>query len=332
MSFSHGLSSDIDELFNKISQSTLLVRYLGITEVPCIINAPYRKDENASLSIYKSKFGNIRFKDFGTNENGDIIQLLMKIWNTSFAETKRKIVIDSNVKNSELQTKTKRLTKSKRVLSLSSIDVMVREWKDYDLEYWETYGISLPWLKFGDIYPISRIFFTDKNGERNVYPAEKYAYCYVEFKDGIKTLKIYQPYSKTAKWMSKHNSSVWDLWSKLPSSGDKLIITSSRKDALCIWENTGIPSTSLQGEGYIPKEKIVNQLKSRFEKIYVLYDNDFASDENYGRKDGERICSMFCLKQIELPEEYKCKDPSDFVKMHGRKGLYDIINKLINET
>ena len=68
MSFSHGLSSDIDELFNKISQSTLLVRYLGITEVPCIINAPYRKDENASLSIYKSKFGNIRFKDFGTNE------------------------------------------------------------------------------------------------------------------------------------------------------------------------------------------------------------------------------------------------------------------------
>lgn len=331
MPFSKGLSSHIDELFKKIPQGVILQRYLGIVNIPCVINAPYRKDDNPSLSLYISKLGNIRFRDFATNETGGIIDLLMKIWNTDFQETKRRVVLDNSKVDSELQIKTKRLTKSKKIVSSYNIEVQTREWRDYDLEYWELYGISLPWLKFGDVYPISRIFFIDSNGGKRVYPAEKYAYCYVEFKDGKKSLKIYQPYSKVCKWMSKHNSSVWDLWTKLPPSGDILIITSSRKDALCLWENTGIPSTSLQGEGYIPKEKIVNQLKSRFTTIYILYDNDFTADENHGRIDGQKMCKMFNLKQIELPEEYKCKDPSDFVKMHGRKGLYDIIQKLINE-
>ena len=332
MAFGSGLSSDYDKQIKAIPQQELLQRYFNIFEIPCVINAPYRKDDNASLSIYVSKNGNLRFKDFGTNENGSIIDLLMKVWNCDYLSAIRKILDDRVFHNSELQVRTRKLTKSKRIVSSSNIEVTVREWRDYDLEYWELYGISLPWLKFGDVYPISRIFFTNSIGERRVYPAEKYAYCYVEYKDGIQTMKIYQPYSQTSKWMSKHNSSVWDLWAKLPSEGEKLIITSSRKDALCIWENTGIPTTSLQGEGYMPKEKIVNQLKHRFKNIYVLYDNDFNSDENYGRIDGQKICEKFGLTQIELPEQYKSKDPSDFVKMHGRKGLYDMINRLINEN
>ncbi|MBQ1960440.1 MAG: hypothetical protein II349_02840, partial [Akkermansia sp.] len=56
---------------------------------------------------------------------------------------------------------------------------------------------------------------------------------------------------------------------------------------LCIWSNTSIPAISLQGEGYIPKEHVVQQLKDRFEIVYVLYDNDFNSDINNGRIFGE---------------------------------------------
>jgi len=334
MPLATGFNSDYKDILKEISEVGLLQRYFGITELPCVINAPYRKDNNPSLSLFIATSGTLRFKDFATNESGGIVDLLMKIWRMDFESTIRKISRD-NIRGGSTDVETKAIKSriiSKHIVSTSNIDVSVREWRDYDLEFWEMFGISLPWLKFGDVYPITRIFYTSQTGERTSFPADKYAYCYVEYKDGKQTLKIYQPYSKVCKWMSKHNSSVWDLWTKLPPTGDKLIITSSRKDALCLWENTGIPSTSLQGEGYIPKEKIVNQLKSRFKEIYVLYDNDFTAEENHGRIDGERICKMFGLKQIELPETYKCKDPSDFVRMHGRKGLYDIVNKLINDT
>ena len=130
------------------------------------------------------------------------------------------------------------------------------------------------------------------------------------------------------KWLSKHDSSVWDLWDRLPQQGDKLIITSSRKDALCIWENTGIPTVSLQGEGYIPKEHVIQQLKDRFKTIYVLYDNDFNSDINNGRIFGRTLADKFGLTQIEIPEEFQSKDTSDLCLNWGRQTVKQVINQL----
>ena len=318
------------ELYEAIPEETLWSQYFGITEIPCKINAPYRKDNNPSLSIYYNKNNKIVFKDFGTGNSGDILTLLSLVWGVSLRTvidrvTKAKYQSGSCVKHTNKK-------KIKKNPLLSDIQVKVREWRDYDLEYWETYGISLPWLKFARVYPISKIFFTNSLGETRSYPAEKYAYCYVENKDGKTTLKIYQPFSTTNKWMSKHDASVWDLWTQIPKEGKKLIITSSRKDAICLWENTGIPAVALQGEGYIPKKHIVDQLKHRFQNIYVLYDNDFQAEKNYGREDGKKICAMFDLKQIEIPTEYQAKDPSDLVKKYSREVLKDILTKLIKKA
>ena len=119
--------------------------------------------------------------------------------------------------------------------------------------------------------------------------------------------------------MNKHDGSVWDLWTKLPDKGDNLIITSSRKDALCIWANTGIPSLSLQAESYLPKQHVVQQLKDRFKNVYVLYDNDFDSSENHGRELGNLMAKEFDLIQIEIPDEYKSKDTSDLYKKLWKK-------------
>lgn len=318
------------ELYKVIPEETLWSQYFGITTVPCKINAPYRQDNNPSLSIFLDKENKIRFKDFGTNQSGDILDLLSLVWCIPQSEVIDR-VLNAKYKNGTI-VKSSYSRKIHRGPSLSNIQVKVREWRPYDLEYWKSYGISLNWLNFGQVYPISTIFFTDSLGNTKSYPAEKYAYCYVERKDNAVTLKIYQPFSKTNKWMNKHDASIWDLWTQLPKEGDKLIITSSRKDALCLWENTGIPAVALQGEGYIPKKHVVEQLKHRFNKIFVLYDNDVQADENYGRKDGEKLCSLFDLTQIEIPTSYEAKDPSDLVKKWGIETLKNIINKLTNEN
>lgn len=331
---STGNSSETWETIKEqITEEQILNYYLGISYIPCLINAPYRKDNKPSLSFYYHTIDKcILFKDFATNTNGDIPVLLSKMWNISYKNVINRIAQDlPKLKTNNSQFSPIVTTKNfKHKVTTSNIEVKIREWKSYDLEYWESYGISIDWLKFGEVYPISRIFISNKENQY-IFPAEKYAYCYVENKDNKQTLKIYQPFSNTQKWMNKHDASVWDLWCQLPEKGENLIITSSRKDALCLWENTGIPSVSLQGEGYIPKESVINQLKERFDNIYILYDNDFIAGENHGRIFGEKLAAKFNLIQLEIPTVYKTKDPSDFCKLYGRKALNLLITNLLKQ-
>ena len=318
-------STSIEKVNDLYSDFDIAHKYLGITCVPEVINSPLRQDNNPSLGLFiNNKTNSLWFKDFGSGEKGSLYDLLAKMWNVSKDKVYDRILEDMPAPASMRKHGVKVYRKS-----AGKVEVRVREWRDYDIAYWDSYGISLPWLKFGEIYPISHIILT-KNGHSYPIPAEKYAYVYVERKDGIVSFKIYQPYSKEYKWMSKHDSSVWDLWTKIPEKGDKLIITSSRKDALAIWSNTGIPALSLQGEGYIPKEHVVQQLKDRYNKVYVLYDNDFQSEENHGRMYGKMIAERFNVTQIEIPEKWKSKDPSDLVKNHGREVLREVIYELVN--
>lgn len=320
----------IDDVRRVTTDYEVVNKYLGISVVPSNINSILREDKNPSLCIFPYK-DSLFFKDFGTNQSGNIYQLLSLYWNIPLNQVYRKIYNDFTSVNYKSCCCKNRITKT-IIKKKSNIDIKVkiREWKPWDIEYWGSYGINKQWLNYCDIFPISHIFLIHQNGEQIVVSADKYAYVYIERKDDKVSLKVYQPYSTNFKWMSKHDASVWDLWTKIPDKGDKLIITSSRKDALCLWANTGIPSLSLQGEGYIPKEKVINQLKDRYKKIYVFYDNDFKNEVNNGRNYGKTIADKFDLQQIEIPTEYKSKDPSDLYKNWGKEVFLNVINSLIN--
>ena len=320
----------IDDVRRITTDYEVVNKYLGISVVPSNINSILREDKNPSLCIFPYK-DSLFFKDFGTNQSGNIYQLLSLYWNIPLNQVYRKIYNDftsANYKSCCCKNKISKTIIKKK--SNINIKVKIRDWKPWDIEYWSSYGINLKWLKYCDIFPISHIFLIHQNGEQLIISADKYAYVYIERKDNKVSLKIYQPYSTNFKWMSKHDASVWDLWTKIPEKGDKLIITSSRKDALCLWANTGIPSLSLQGEGYVPKEKVINQLKERYNKIYVFYDNDFKNKVNNGRNYGRILAEKFNLQQIEIPTEYKSKDPSDLYKNWGKEVFLNVINQLIN--
>lgn len=323
-------SVGLDVLLGKTSEFDIMRFYLNIDVLPALINSPLRQDRNASVSIFSPDGVKVFYKDFGTGEHGSIFDLLGRMWNRTFSETITKIWDDiDKVKHNRIN-----LNRTRRGVihkSNSILEVRTRQWFDYDMEYWNSYGISREWLEFGDVYPISHILITRDNITK-VIPAEKLAYVYVERKDGKVSLKVYQPKSQRLKWLSKHDSSVWDLWSRLPDRGDTLFITSSRKDALCLWENTGIPSVSLQGEGYVPKEKVINQLKQRFGRVIIFFDNDYDKDENHGHIYASRLSGMFDLDMVEIPSEYKSKDPSDLFKNHGAKTFRRVIKELVKQS
>lgn len=325
------------DITSKVSEAQILGHYLGIQKIPCLISSPLRIDNHPSFSIYTLDGKRIFYKDLSPKAStidgwGDTFYLLSRIFKLDIGDTLNKVYDELIVhKNSTPNKVLIESSQKGRVSYAKDVDlqVKVRKWKQHDIEYWEQYGISIPWLEFSNTFPISHIIIT-KKGHTFTIPADKYAYVYVEYKDGEPSLKIYQPYSENFKWANKHDGSVWDLWTQLPDKGDTLIITKSRKDALSIWENSGIPSCSLQSETYLPKDHVVNELKERFKNIYILYDNDFDKEVNVGRIAGERISTQFGLTQIEIPDYLQTKDISDFCKKYGRTKVKELINKLIN--
>lgn len=336
MGFQKGNSSlSVTEIYEVVDDYDILSYYLNITDIPCKINSPYRDDKDPSCGLYSTNGKKIYFRDFARSISGGVIDLLKLCWEMNFTETVNKISTDlPKIVSSSTYNNIKRFSRgnypdnSKIYSGNSILRVKIRSWEAHDLSFWGEQGISLSWLKFGNIFPISHTIIY-KDGKKQVFGAEKYAYCYAEWKDSKESLKIYQPFSEKFKWQSKHDYSVWDLWTKLPEKGEKLIITSSRKDALTIWANTGIPTTGLQGEGYRPKPHVMDQLKSRFKTIYILYDNDFDKEINYGRIYAESLAKEFNLIQIEIPCEYKSKDPSDLYKKVGRENFTKIILSLL---
>lgn len=312
----------LSELREKVSDFQLASYYLGVKSIPCLINSPLREDRHPSFGIYEYQ-NKVYWKDLANKDKGSIYDLLSLMWHTNFRETLDRI--NRDLKNFTQSTTERKVSYASTVIkSNKTLNVKVREWRKYDLEYWKSYGISLKWLKYADVYPISHKIVT-VNGIPFTFGAEKYAYVYVERKDNKVTLKIYQPLTKDKrnKWCNKHDKSVISLWTKVPKEGKQICICSSLKDALCLWANTGIPAISLQGEGYDMSKTAISELKRRYKNIYILFDNDKA-----GLEDGIKLSKQTGFTNLVLPEFEGGKDVSDLFKVKGEIVFKEVINKL----
>lgn len=313
MAFGTGeLSITLEDILAKTTEFEILNYYFMVDELPIVINSPLREDNKPSFGLYTLDDKKVYYYDFSTKDKGGLFDLLMKYWGESYKATLMRVWEDlpnfsnTNVKlNNTIKKKTYQSLKSRNI----DLQCKVREWRDYDLDYWASYGISLEWLKYADIYPISHKIVIRDN-QRYVFGTDKYAYAYVERKEGKVTLKIYQPFNKGGyKWSNRHDRSVISLWTKVPEFGDRICICSSMKDALCLWANTGIPSLAIQGEGYGMNDTAINELKRRYKHIYILLDNDEA-----GLLDAEKLAQTTGFTNIVLPQFNGGKDVSDLFK------------------
>lgn len=303
-----------EDILAKTTEAIILQYYLGIKSIPIVMNSPFREDKKPSFGIYTKDGNKIYFKDFANGESGDSFTLLSKLWGLSFRDTLIKIYNDIP-KFSVVAYVNKSTNRGIHISSDSELKCKIREWNKDDLDYWNSYGISKEWLKYADVYPISHKIII-RDGKKYTYAADKYAYAYVEKKEGKVTLKIYQPFNKKGyKWSNKHDSSVISLWTKVPSQGDKICICSSLKDALCLWANTGIPSIAVQGEGYSISKTAINELKNRYKSVYILFDNDPP-----GIEDGLKLSSITGFTNIVLPKYEEYSNPKDI------SDLYKVIN------
>ena len=294
-----------------------------------LILSPLRRENKASFGFFVGEGNEICFNDFKLGK-GDFIQFLRLRDGLTYFEALSKVANDFNLQDDYI-CKIYPKTDNKPKVRIIKDDMLskytgyylgkkAREWQSHDVLFWKQFGIGKKTLEFFNVQPINYIFIGN-----NCFPADKYAYCFIEMKDGIETYKIYQPFSENYKWINNHNNSVWQGWTQLPKFGDSLIITKSLKDVMSLYEVAKLPAIAMQSENVLPKKHVFQQLKSRFKDIELLYDNDFDKDPNWGRVFADRFAKEFGLVDSFIPDKYKSKDFSDLVKHMGQENAKHIL-------
>lgn len=314
------------DLLNHLSYAQIYSAYLDGAEFKLnkAMLSPLRKEAQPSFGFVQNETGEIFFKDFVLG-SGDIIEFVrLKFGIQNYFEILSKIASDFNLPDKDFFYKksvshidvTKALSVDEDLLrqsSRSQINVTFRDFNKDDALFWSSFGITYNIIKYYNVRAISHIHINDK-----IVKADKYAYVFIENKDDRITYKIYQPFNKRFKWLSTHDNSVWQGWEQLPDKHHSLIITKSLKDVMSIVSITGIPATALQSENVKPKEHVFNELRERFSEIYLLYDNDWDKETNWGEMLGDELYDAYDFDhRIKIPDGAKCTDFAEIVTTYG---------------
>lgn len=183
-----------------------------------------------------------------------------------------------------------------------------------DIDWWAQYHISKDLLFTYRIWAISDYWL---NGQH--YRAPRRAYAYKE-DDGF---KLYFPDEDPRfKWLSSTNA--LSGYEQLPQTGALLVITSSKKDVVCL-RSFGYPAVNPQGEGMDIPAHLLWELKQRFQKVVIFYDNDRPGVEAALKmKRGWQVDDLVVLPDITT------KDPSDYCRTYGPEAAHHMFNKLFS--
>ena len=109
-------------------------------------------------------------------------------------------------------------------------------------------------------------------------------------------------------------------YDNLPKSGKICVITKSQKDVMALYAY-GIPACAPNSETIIPSEFIINDLTSRFEHVFALWDND-RTGVTFLNKIKKKYPQIKCLI---IPRNLEAKDFSDLRAKYGYKKTKEFI-------
>lgn len=305
----------LDWILSKVTEYDIYAKYIGQFKVGMIYNSPFRKDKNPSFGIYYSKrTKQLLFKDHGTGECGNVIKFVsLFTGKTEYSDILSDIVDKLNITNN-----TKLVSSKQYIPSTETVIGIVRqEFTDVDINYWKQFNISINTLKKFNVNSIK--YYLCNGIVKGTYKRENPMYAYKVYNN----FKIYRPLAdKYTKW--RNNLTDYDIqgYEQLPQKGDILFITKSMKDVMCLHE-MGIPAVSPSSEStFLPKD-VLEQLKTRFKRIIILFDRDVA-----GVKRSRKLSRETGLEAIFINKKFKAKDVSDAVKANS----FEEIKNWLNET
>lgn len=305
----------IDWILSKVTEYDIYAKYIGQFKVGMIYNSPFRKDKNPSFGIYYSKrTKQLLFKDHGTGECGNVIKFVsLFTGKTEYNDILSDIVDKLNITNNT------KLVSSKQYIppTKTVIGVVRQEFTDVDINYWKQFNISINTLKKFNVNSIK--YYLCNGIVKGTYKRENPMYAYKVYNN----FKIYRPLAdKYTKW--RNNLTDYDIqgYEQLPQKGNILFITKSMKDVMCLHE-MGYPAVSPSSEStFLPKD-VLEQLKTRFKRIIILFDRDTS-----GVKRSRKLSRETGLEALFINKRFKAKDVSDAIKANS----FEEIKNWLDET
>jgi len=359
-------------ILSKISQELIFSTYFGIPvniieeciEKGTLILSPIRVDTHPTCGFRYDNRGRLKFRDFAGYFWGDcfdaVALVISKSYNREFKVDDKKDfiqilkhisltfkdIINNEEKDPNLITKINEgIIKLKRDKPV--IDLVIREWNNNDIIYWNQFNISIQDLNINFVYPIEQFYINRKqNPEPKYYYDSKdpcYAYYLGRGNDNINNYKLYFP-KRTKNSHSKficncnHIEGILNLSER---EYNYIVITKSTKDRLAL--NSAIKYYSSLYRGSKIKIGVINipheTYKLRDVEVSWLKDKlaingeivTFMDNDRTGITEAIYFKRTFGFKQILIPKQYGAKDFAELSTKIGINQLCTLINETINK-
>ena len=331
MDFSFQQKITKELILSKFSEEQIMEFYLQVPIKKGLFRSPLRKDRNPTCSLYRNGSGTLIFKDFATGQSLNIFGVVQAKFNCDYRQALRIIANDFGIvstknifKNIGKINYTPNIIKDK---TISKIQTEIQDFTERDLKWWNKFGITKEILQHFNVYSCKHVFL---NG--NLFAAYQqncpiYGYYggkIQENKEKIELWKCYFPKRKEYRFIGNYPAKKLQGYNKLPKKGKICVLTKSQKDVMALYAY-GIPACAPNSETVIPSKAIIDDLTSRFEYVFALWDND-NTGVVFLNKMKRQYSKLHCLI---IPKKYKAKDFSDLRAKYGEQETKKFIIKYL---
>lgn len=356
-------------ILSKVSQISIFSAYLNLSDAfiqQCIdsgelITSPLRDDSHPTCGFRYDNKGKLKFRDFAGYFWGDCFDLVALIMNTiykqnidisnkhDFIKVLKHITFtfkdifygkekDINLIN-EINTAITNIKREKPI-----IELVVRDWNKYDIDYWEKLNVSIDYLNLNFIHPIEQYYINRKINPEPKYFYDKkdpcYGYVLGRDRNGIYNIKLYFPKrDKTYTKFITNSNHLEGIYNLDRTDYDIIILTKSTKDRVCIGANikqmfslyggskVTIGVINIPHETYKLRQNEYDWLSGKLTEngiIISLMDND-----EVGKNEATWLQYTYNILPLLIPKRYNSKDFAELVSNNNIKEVYELIIKAI---
>lgn len=357
-------------ILSKVSQVTIFSTYLNLSDKIvqyCIdtgelICSPIRDDIHPTCGFRYDNKGKLKFRDFAGYFWGDcfdIVALIMGgIYNKQYDISNREDFVkvlrhitftfkdvfygqekDINLIN-EINTGIVAIKHKK-----PNIELVIRNWNEYDKEYWGKFGVPLQYLNINFIYPVEQYYINRKiNPEpKYFYNANDpcYGYCLGQDRSGVYNIKLYFPNrNKTVTRFITNCNHLEGIYNLDKTDYDIIVITKSTKDRVSLGAailrinslyggvDKKVGVINIPHETYKLRQNEFDWLKGKLSdrgKIVSLMDNDST-----GKHEAIWLRNNYQIIPLLIPVIYCAKDFAELVSKHKFDEVVNLIKQTIN--
>lgn len=325
------LQNDITPEFilKRIPQEQIYKRYLGIEPVldQRFCN-PLRNDENPTCS-FGHIAGKLVFRDWSESIYMDVFDVVQKRFNVGFRRAVDIIATDFGLTEGDVPAPIFSLPDRPQKNPKPKFHVRVQPLQPENIHYLNRVGVTPNIAKKFNVFSVKQFEIADTSYH---YEYSKYdpalGYYFGLNSKGQEKWKIYFYTRTKSKFLG--NTSRLNGWIQLPDDGPVVVCTKSLKDVMSLYR-LGIPAIATQGEGILPNDETIKELKMRFDHVVSLYDFDKTGIRSAAKLRREHNIPAYMLTDGRAGSiDYGAKDISDFIEKYDINSAESLTNIALN--